>query len=93
MTNVPSGVPLAPINAAPPGVVGMFTAQGGVYWTIVRYSGQVSADKIAPIMGSYFCTLPPGWAIAVYGGAGATNIELSMTIWYQEVTDNITPAR
>lgn len=85
--------PLQPDLAAPPGVMGMFTTSTGAYETMFRYSGGSSGAQVAPIMGSYFVTLPPDWAIGVSGLGSANPCELSLTIWYQYVTDNISPAR
>lgn len=83
---------LAPDVATPPGVNGMFTLVASPYQTFIRYSNNINGVQTAPIMGSYFATLPPGWAIAVSGPGSANPCELSMTVWYQYVTDNIAPA-
>ena len=83
---------LASDVGAPPGVNGMFTVNGGLGQTYVRYSAGSSGVQVAPIMGSYFATLPPGWAICVFGPGSSNPCELSMTVWYQYVTDNIAPA-
>jgi hypothetical protein len=84
---------LASDLAAPPGINGMWTAVAGAFQTYIRYSATSSGAQVAPIMGSYFATLPPGWAISI-GGAGSSNpCELAMTVWYQYVLDNIPPAR
>ena len=84
---------LAPDVATPPGVNGMWTAVASPYQTYIRYSAGSTGAQMAPIMGSYFATLPPGWAISI-GSGGVTNpCELSMTVWYQYVTDNIAPAQ
>lgn len=84
--------PLLPDSAQPPGVLGMFTNFTSVYWTIVRYSNGANQDEMTPIPGSYFCTLPPSWAIAVWTPAPSSPAEFSMTVWYQEMLDNISPA-
>jgi len=83
---------LAPDVATPPGIIGMFTVLSSPYKTFVRYSNGSSGAQMAPIMGSYFATLPPGWAICVSGQGSPNPCELSMTVWYQYVTDNISPA-
>jgi len=83
---------LAPDVATPPGVNGMFSANAGTFETYVRYSAATSGDELAPIMGSYFATLPPGWAISINGFGSPNPCELAMTVWYQYVTDNIAPA-
>ena len=84
---------LAPDVATPPGVNGMYTAASSPYFTFIRYSAGTTGGQVAPIMGSYFATLPPSWGISI-GGVGTPNpCELSMTVWYQYVTDNIAPAQ
>jgi hypothetical protein len=83
---------LAPDVATPPGVVGMFTNSAGAYSTFIRYSAGSSGAQMAPIMASYFASLPPGWAISISGPGSANPCELAMTVWYQYVTDNISPA-
>lgn len=84
--------PIQPDAAAPPGVVGMFSIFTSTYWTIKRYSAGSSGGDLSPIMGSYFVTLPPGWAIAVWTNNQPNPCELSMSVWFQEITDNIAPA-
>ena len=84
--------PLNALSAAPPGVVGMFSTFSSVYWTILRYSNQSNYDDIAPIAGSYWVTLQPSWALAVWTNNQPNPCELTMTCWYQEVTDNVRPA-
>lgn len=84
--------PLLPDSAKPPGVVGMFSTFSSVYWTIVRYSNTSNQDEMVPIPGSYFVTLPPSWALAVWTAPQANPAEFSMTVWYQEVLDNVPPA-
>lgn len=83
---------LAPDVATPPGVNGMYTNTFSPFQTYLRYSAGSSGAQVAPIMGSYFATLPPGWAIAIGGGGSSNPCELAMTVWYQYVTDNIAPA-
>lgn len=83
---------LASDLAAPPGVNGMFSTGTSQAQTYIRYSAGSSGAQVAPIMGSYFATLPPGWAIAVGLGSSSNPVELAMTVWYQYVTDNIAPA-
>ena len=83
---------LASDVAQPPGLTGMFSAFASTFETYIRYSNSSSGDELSPIAGSFFATLPPGWAISV-GGVSSTNpVELAMTVWYQYVTDNIAPA-
>ena len=83
---------LAPDVATPPGQVGMLIVPSPTYRTFIRYSNNSNGGQVAPISGSYFATLPPGWAIAI-GGPGSPNpCELSMTVWYQYVLDNVPPA-
>jgi hypothetical protein len=77
----------------PPGLNGMFTLITSTILTYVRYSNTINAGTLAPISGNYFATLPPGWAISVNGPGSSNPCELSMTVWYQYVTDNISPAR
>lgn len=84
---------LAPDTATPPGVNGMCSAIAGSYQTFVRYSAGSTGVQMAPIMGNYFATLPPSWAIAIACSSVTNPIELSMTVWYQYVTDNIAPAQ
>ena len=84
--------PLIPDAAQPPGLVGMYTANAGAYATLQLYTQGTQTQQMAPIMGSYFATLPPGWAISVTSGPGANPVTLAMTVWYQYVTDNISPA-
>lgn len=83
---------LAPDVAAPPGVNGMFSVIGSPFQTFIRYSNASSGAQVAPIMGSYFATLPPGWGITISGPGSPNPCELAMTVWYQYVTDNIAPA-
>jgi hypothetical protein len=84
---------LAPQTATPPGINGMFTANAGAYQTFIRYAAATTGAQVAPIMGSYFATLPPGWAISINGLGSSNPTELAMTVWYQYVTDNISPAQ
>ena len=83
---------LAPDVATPPGLNGMFTAIGGISQNYLYYTSGTVGDEVSPITGSYFATLPPGWAIAMFGQGSANPIAMSMTVWYQYVTDNIAPA-
>ena len=83
---------LAADVAQPPGVIGMFTAVASPFQTYIRYSNGIGGDELSPIAGSYFATLPPGWAISLGGVSSMNPIEASMTVWYQYVTDNIAPA-
>ena len=83
---------LQPDVATPPGVNGMWTSVASAFQTFFRYSASTSGDELQPIPGSYFVTLPPGWAISIGGGGSPNPCELSMTVWYQYVTDNIAPA-
>jgi len=83
---------LAPDVAIPPGINGMFTGISSPGRTYIRYSAGSSGAQLAPIMGSYFATLPPGWAISISTPGSANPVELAMTVWYQYVTDNISPA-
>lgn len=84
---------LAPQTATPPGVNGMFSNYPATYVTYIRYSGASGGAELSPVMGSYFATLPPGWAITISGPGSPNPCELSMTVWYQYVTDNIAPAQ
>ena len=84
--------PLQPDAAIPPGINGMFTNFPALYRTLVRYEGPTGAAQLTPLMGSYFATLPPGWAISISGPGSSNPCELAMTVWYQYVTDNISPA-
>ena len=81
-----------PDVATPPGVNGMFSLYASTYRTLTRYEGPIGGAQLAPIMGSYFATLPPGWAIVISGPGSPNPCELAMTVWYQYVTDNIAPA-
>lgn len=83
---------LQPDHAQPAGVVGMFSALTSNFRRLQRVSNGAFQLTMTPIPGSYFITLPPGWALSVFGNPGANPAELSMTTWYQEVTDNIAPA-
>jgi hypothetical protein len=83
---------VAPDTAAPPGINGMFTNLASPYYTFIRYSAGSGGAQMAPIMGSYFATLPPGWAISISGPGSSSPCELAMTVWFQYVTDNIAPA-
>jgi hypothetical protein len=85
--------PLNALSAAPPGFTGMYSNNAGVYWTIKRYSQPSTGENFAPIAQSYFVTLQPGWAIAIAAIPASGPTELSLTVWYQEVTDNIAPAK
>jgi hypothetical protein len=83
---------LAPDVATPPGVTGMFTFNAGAFQTYIRYAASTNGAQVAPLMGSYFATLPPGWAISINGFGSSNPCELAMTVWYQYVTDNVSPA-
>lgn len=81
-----------PDAATPPGALGMYTATAGTAYTIQHYANQTNTGSLAPVGGMTFITLPPGWAIAVSGSAGANPCELSISVWFQETLDNIAPA-
>jgi hypothetical protein len=83
---------LAADVATPPGINGMFTNFASPALEYVRYSAGSTGAQVSPILGDYFATLPPGWAISVSSDGSANPCELSMTVWYQYVTDNIAPA-
>jgi hypothetical protein len=83
---------LSPDVATPPGINGMFTNFASPAQAYVRYSGASNGTQVSPILGSYFATLPPGWAISISTVGSANPCELAMTVWYQYVTDNISPA-
>lgn len=82
-----------PDSAAPAGVVGMYTASAGNFRHIERISNAVNGSVIAPVGGMSWLTLPPLWSIAVSANAGGNPCELSMTVWYQEILDNVAPAQ
>lgn len=84
---------LQPDQATPPGVVGMFTASSGPFHSLNYYPAGNQGLQMSPIMGNYFLTLPPNWAIAVTAPNITNPCSLSMTIWFQYVTDNIAPAQ
>jgi len=81
-----------PDRATLAGVVGMYSASASPFFTIQRISNQVQSGIVEPVAGQPFVTLPPGWAIGIGGFAGTNPCELSLNVWYQEVTDNIAPA-
>ena len=92
----PSGttiISMAPDHAQPAGAVGMFTAGFTPGFRLQRISSTMNFQSLQPIAGSFWMTLPPGWIIAVSANAGTNACEMSMTVWYQEVLDNIAPAR
>jgi hypothetical protein len=79
--------------ATPPGICGMFSANTSAYFTVQRISNAITNGIIEPVAGEPFITLPPGWAIGVGGDAGSNPCELSLSVWFQPVLDNIPPAR
>jgi hypothetical protein len=84
---------IKPDEATPAGYIGMWTAITSPMRHLTRDSNLDAYYEIHPIAGEPFFTLPPLWGIAVMSPGRAGTDELSMTIWYQEVLDNIAPAR
>ena len=84
---------IKPDEATPAGAIGMYSSTTSPLRHILRESSPTDYVEINPIATACFYTLPPMWGIAIVTGGGASPCELSMTVWYQEVLDNIAPAR
>lgn len=84
---------IQPDHAPPAGVVGMYTASAGVFRHILRISNNVNGGSIAPVGGMSWLTLPPLYSLAVSTNVGSNPCELSMSVWFQEILDNVAPAR
>jgi hypothetical protein len=82
-----------PDEAVPAGVIGMYTSVTSVMRHLTRDSNKDQYYDLAPIAGEPFFTLPPLWGIAILSPGAPGADELSLTVWYQEVLDNIAPAR
>jgi hypothetical protein len=81
-----------PDAAAPTGAVGMAIAIAtSTLYRIDHRSDSPQAVTINLGTSSPFITLPPGWILAV-SGSPPSECELSMTVWYQQVLDNVAPA-
>ena len=84
---------IKPDEAAPAGQIGMYTAVTSVARHLTRDSNKDNYYELNPIAGEPFFTLPPLWGIAIMSPGGPGSDELSLTVWFQEVLDNIAPAR
>ena len=84
---------IKPDEATPAGAVGMFTALTSPTRHLLRESEPTNYVEINPVAGVPFYTLPPMWGIAIFTNPTGAQCEMSMTVWYQEVLDNIAPAR
>lgn len=84
-----------PLNLAPgqpTGLIGAFTSAtvGSVTKLRTRWDS-VSYDHIELKNGGPFISLPPGWGVEVILGFTQTTT-VSMTVWYQVMSDQIVPA-
>ena len=84
---------IKPDEATPAGAVGMFTSLTSPTRHITKIFTAYDSTLLNPIAAEPFYTLPPLWGIAVATTGGASAINLAMTVWYQEVLDNIAPAK
>jgi hypothetical protein len=80
-------------RAGLPGVLGAYSALSSPYRRIANWAAPVSDILLNPLGTMFWVSLPPGWAISAYADGGAGPLIISMTVWYQEVLDNISPAR
>jgi hypothetical protein len=84
---------IKPDEAAPAGAVGMYSALTSATRHLTRDSNKDNYYLLNPIAGEPFFTLPPLWGIAIMTPGAPGTDELSLTVWYQEVLDNIAPAK
>lgn len=84
---------IKPDEATPAGVCGMFSSLTSPLRHITKVYSSYDSTLLNPIAAEPFYTLPPSWGIAVVTSGGASAISLAMTVWFQEVLDNIAPAR
>jgi len=84
---------IKPDEAAPAGFCGMFSSLTSPTRHITKVFSSYDSTLLNPIAAEPFYTLPPLWGIAVVTTGGASAISLAMTVWYQEVLDNIAPAK
>ena len=82
-----------PDRQTPAGACGLYYNQTSAFYTLQKVSNSVESGIVQPAPGQPFITLPPSWGIGVGGGGVAGPTELSMNVWFQEVSDNIAPAR
>lgn len=85
-------IALNPNNPAPTGQIGVgntFTAPAPVPFR--QRTDSISYDVIELNGSDFFLTLPPLWTLQVSGLPGLA-LTSSVTIWYQQVADQVRPA-
>jgi len=84
---------IQPDLPAPVGVVGLASGYvADVYYRVLRQSGGATSGQIDLGYDSPHIVLPPGWLFSVSTYVSGT-CELSMTVFYQIVLDNVPPAQ
>ena len=83
---------IQPDLPAPVGVIGAASAftPGGSY-LVMKQEGGAQSGSLDLGYGTAHATLPPGWSIVVGAGVTAAT-ELSFTVFYQQILDNVAPS-
>ena len=77
--------------ASPPGDMTIFTSPAGTFAPVLKDRlDHVGYDSIEMANGGPFLTLPPLYGLAVIILLSAT-AQISLTVWYQSITDHIPP--
>ena len=85
--------PIQPDLPAPPGVVGLASAYNpSTAFMVLRQSGGAMSGSLDLGYWTPHITLPPTWAL-VLGANVTAQCELSVTFFYQQVSDLVMPAR
>jgi hypothetical protein len=85
--------PIQPDLPTPPGIVGLASAYNpSIAYNVLRQSGGATSGELDLGYSTPHITLPPNWALVL--GANVTGqCELSVTFFYQQMSDIVGPAR
>jgi len=84
---------IQPDLPAPAGFIGLASAfNSPSYYRILRQSGGAQSGTLDLGYGTAHTVLPPGWSLVLSTTATAA-VELSVTFYYQQVTDNVAQAK
>lgn len=94
VTPIVTGIsPIQTDHAAIPGALGAYNAIASNFIRIARFAAPTNTILLNPLGNMTFISLPPGWALSAFADPVVSTQEVGMTVWYQEVLDNISPAR